>query len=62
MSGEQGYGPTVAEQIEELRMELRLVGFAAAKEIARLLGQPSGVMECPLCQEELLYSTAACNV
>lgn len=52
---------TVDEQIEELRLELVLLGFAAVKEIARLRGQTVGEMTCPLCQQPLRFSVAACN-
>ena len=52
---------TPQEQIEQLRMELLVYGFAAAKEIARLRGQASGSMACPLCQQRLVFGTAQCN-
>lgn len=52
---------TVDEQVEEILIELRLYGFAAVKEIARLRGQTSGAMNCPLCGQHLRFSIAASN-
>lgn len=52
---------TAEEQIDEIRFELLLLGFASAKEIARLKGLQSGTMECPLCQQPLKFSTASSN-
>lgn len=43
------------EKINALRMELLVLGFAAAKEIAALRKQKSGVMQCPLCMKELRF-------
>lgn len=48
-------------RIELLLMELRLYGFACAKEIARLTKKPVGSMPCPMCGGTLRYSTAASN-
>ena len=52
---------TTEEQISQMRLELLIFGFAAAKETARLLGRQSGTMACPLCQQDLKFSTAASN-
>lgn len=49
---------TPEQELRQLRFELRLYGFAAAKRISELLKQPAGEMECPLCQKRLRYSTA----
>lgn len=50
-----------ADFYEAARQELRLYGFAVVKELASLLGQASGTMECPLCQESLRFSVASSN-
>lgn len=47
--------------VEQLLMELRLYGFACAKEIARLTKKPAGSMPCPMCGSKLSYSTAESN-
>lgn len=44
-----------------MRLELMLYGFAAAKHLAELAGEQSGVMECPLCQQSLKFSVAKSN-
>lgn len=49
------------KQIQSLLAELRVFGFAAAKEIARIKGEPAGTMDCPLCGHNLRFSTAASN-
>lgn len=46
------------QTIKSLRMEILIYGFAAVKEIARLRGLRSGIMECPLCQSDLKFSIA----
>lgn len=58
----QGIPTTEPERrVELLLMELRLYGFACAKEIARLTKKPAGHMECPMCSSKLYYSTAESN-
>lgn len=47
------------QKIEQLEIELRILGFACAKDIALILGRTSGVMECPLCHGQLRFSIAA---
>lgn len=55
-------GPESPEDvIEHLLMELHLIGFGVAKEIARLRGLTSGTMPCPLCQKELRFSISPSN-
>jgi hypothetical protein len=49
------------KQIQALLTELRIFGFAAAKEIARIKGEQSGTMACPLCGQDLRFSTAVSN-
>lgn len=52
---------TPEEEIEQIKMELLLFGFAAAKRISQLLNTPDGRMDCPLCGQPLLYSTSRSN-
>ncbi len=52
---------TPEEQISQMRIELVVMGFAVAKETARLKGELTGTMECPLCQRPLQFSTAPGN-
>jgi len=52
---------TVEEQVETLLCELKVFGFAAVKEIARLRGQLSGTMPCPMCGNDLRFGTAPSN-
>jgi len=52
---------TAADFLDQARFELRLYGFAVAKEMASLLGRQSGTMECPLCQQDMKFSTAPNN-
>jgi len=52
---------TPDEQIEQLLIELKVCGFAVAKEIASLRGMTSGNMKCPLCKKELRFRTALSN-
>lgn len=48
-------------EIEQMLMELRVLGFAVAKKIAELRGTQSGVMACPLCQQSLRFSVSPSN-
>lgn len=48
-------------KIDQLRQELLIIGFAVAKEIARIRAQTSGTMKCPLCQKTLRFSLAKSN-
>ncbi len=52
---------TPEDHIEQLLRELLVFGFAAAKEIARLRGQTSGTMPCPMCQQPLRFSVSPSN-
>ena len=52
---------TIDEQIEEVLCELRLHAFVAVKEISVLRGLTCGEMECPMCGQLLLFSTAQSN-
>lgn len=45
----------------QMRLELLIYGFAAAKELAAMSGESSGTMECPLCTQQLKFSTAKSN-
>lgn len=47
--------------IEQMQIELLLVGFALAKEIASLRKLTSGEMPCPLCKKTLRFSIAPSN-
>lgn len=49
------------KHVQQLLTELMIFGFAAAKEIARLRGQQSGTMPCPLCKQPLRFSVAPSN-
>lgn len=54
--------PDTPEAMEQqLRTELKIYGFAAAKQIAEWRGELSGEMPCPMCGEPLKYSTARSN-
>lgn len=53
------------DQIEELtitlRMELKLMAFAAVKAIVDAKKSTSGEMPCPLCDQPLRYRVAKSN-
>lgn len=49
------------DYFEQARMELKLYGFAVVKELARVTGQQSGAMQCPLCLKQVRFSIAQCN-
>ena len=55
-------GESVDDAIDRMRRELRLLGFCVVKEIARLRDDSPSTglraMDCPLCNQRLLYSTA----
>jgi hypothetical protein len=44
---------------EAVRMELRIYGFAAAKQMAIFEDKPSGEMSCPLCLQKLKWNLAS---
>lgn len=52
---------TPEQEIHEIRIELLVYGFAAAKRIAELTNRTHGRMPCPLCHKELLFSIAPGN-
>lgn len=47
--------------LDGARQELLIYGFAVVKQMAAYLGETSGTMECPLCQQDLKFSIAPTN-
>lgn len=54
-------GMSKEERVEQLKGEVRVVGFAVVKEIARIMEMEAGEMECPLCGSVLRFSIAGSN-
>lgn len=55
-------GPTIQDDIEQMKIELQLYGFAVAKYIVIETNLPlSGTIECPMCHATLHYSIADSN-
>jgi hypothetical protein len=53
---------TPEEEIEQMKTELLVMGFALAKDWIEKLGlSPKGNMVCPLCQKILSYSISPIN-
>lgn len=59
--GQGDRGKAIDDEIKQMRTELLIYGFAAAKRTAQLLERTSGVMECPMCQQDLRFSVSPSN-